>query len=484
MLDDPFRLFVIGFCPLKKVGGFIMKKWVKRFLFVLGLWLVVTVALWQYGISRDNAKLKSIRAHLDETEPGWRLEEVVKRYQTTLPPDEENVAKYAIRARKEIPVTFFNWYDTVYGRANSTYEVEGRLAPEPFLVEARKHLQQSTNALSHFDKGRTFQRGGFAYDPIQGGRLEYTYGQAESMYTMGQIYNVKAIVAANDGDTVAAIDALRARLHLSKAFGHTPRLHAQDRRTWLDVSLPTARVINLTINGAAYATLQNELTAALSEEDGFLEGLEGERAWLDWKMELIASGQVPFQHLTNAPGGLPRSLRNTSLNELALRPSLRACQISVLEYLTAARNTYRKVTPDRFHIPLTWQTNSGSTYDSIMDSILDDVWRGSLKRGYQKANDAATVAGIACERFRMQNGRWPHSLDEIPKSILPSIPNDPFANEPIRLARTDRGIVIYSVGPDRKDDRGKLGYFNHHNVDVGIVLIDPVHRRKPPAENP
>jgi hypothetical protein len=463
-----------------------MKKWIKRFLVVLGLWLCVIVAFWQYGASRDNAKLKSLRAKLDETESGWRLEEVVNRYKATLPPDEENVATYALRARKEIPRTYFNWYDTVYGRANSTYEVEGRLAPELFLVEARKQLHEIKSALSHFDKGRTFHRGGFAYDPFQGGRLESVYGQAESMCTLGKIFNVKAIVAANDGDTTAAVDALRARLHLAKAFGHTPRLHAQDRRAWywLDVSKSTVFVINLTIDGADYATLQDELTTALSEDDGFLDGLEGERAWLDWKLELVASGQVPFQHLTNATGGLPRSLRNTTLSEFALRSSLRACQISTLEYLTAAINIYRKIAPERFHIPPTWRVQSGSTYDSIMDSLLDDVWRGSLKRGYQKAHYAATVAGIACERFRMRNGRWPHNLHEIPKSILPTIPNDLFANEPIRMAQTGRGIVLYSVGPDRKDDGGKFGFFNHHDVDLGIVLIDPVHRRKPPAENP
>ncbi len=67
--------------------------------------------------------------------------------------------------------------------------------------------------------------------------------------------------------------------------------------------------------------------------------------------------------------------------------------------------------------------------------------------------DAALVA-IALELQRRRTGDWPQSLEEIPKTILPSIPPDQFTGEPIRYAIVDGVPTLYSVGVDRIDDGG------------------------------
>jgi hypothetical protein len=98
-----------------------------------------------------------------------------------------------------------------------------------------------------------------------------------------------------------------------------------------------------------------------------------------------------------------------------------------------------------------------------------------------RAELVTAVAAIACERFRLSQGRWPTSLNEIPKELLPAIPTDPFNGEPIRLAKQPDGIVVFSVGLeeskdafDKKPHIGPLG-----GQEVGWQLYDPEHRGLP-----
>jgi hypothetical protein len=66
----------------------------------------------------------------------------------------------------------------------------------------------------------------------------------------------------------------------------------------------------------------------------------------------------------------------------------------------------------------------------------------------------AAKAGLAAEEFRIEHGRLPRDWNELVPRYLPSIPHDSFAGGPFQFKTTADGIVIYSVGTDRKDDGG------------------------------
>jgi hypothetical protein len=63
------------------------------------------------------------------------------------------------------------------------------------------------------------------------------------------------------------------------------------------------------------------------------------------------------------------------------------------------------------------------------------------------------------------------------------VPTDLYDGQPLRLRRLDDGLVIYSVGPDGKDDGGKLDRQNPvgPGMDLGFQLWDVAKRRQPPA---
>jgi hypothetical protein len=96
---------------------------------------------------------------------------------------------------------------------------------------------------------------------------------------------------------------------------------------------------------------------------------------------------------------------------------------------------------------------------------------------------SCTLTALAAERYRLANNRWPTSLDELCPRFLAEIPLDPYDGKPLRLAARDDGIVIYTIGPDGKDDGGKIinrAVRDATNPDLGLQLWHPAQRRIPP----
>lgn len=85
---------------------------------------------------------------------------------------------------------------------------------------------------------------------------------------------------------------------------------------------------------------------------------------------------------------------------------------------------------------------------------------------------------LAAERFRLATGRLPGSLEELVPSYVDAVPLDPFDGQPMRFAKAEKGIVIYSIDEDLTDDGGVVTRqkTRPHFRDVGFRLFEPEHR--------
>jgi hypothetical protein len=84
----------------------------------------------------------------------------------------------------------------------------------------------------------------------------------------------------------------------------------------------------------------------------------------------------------------------------------------------------------RFVVPIMFPLTSSAAATVV---TLDA--RRAVLRAYAKAMIA-----------QAQTGKWPSHVDE----------NDPFTGKPLRVKVTEKGLRIYSVGKDRRDDGGLL----------------------------
>jgi hypothetical protein len=96
------------------------------------------------------------------------------------------------------------------------------------------------------------------------------------------------------------------------------------------------------------------------------------------------------------------------------------------------------------------------------------------------------IAAIAVERYRLANGRWPESLQELSPNLLNTGPLGPFDGAPLRYRRVADGVVIYTVGNDGTDDGGNLNRAGGpaKGTDLGCQLWDVKHRGQPPKPAP
>jgi hypothetical protein len=62
--------------------------------------------------------------------------------------------------------------------------------------------------------------------------------------------------------------------------------------------------------------------------------------------------------------------------------------------------------------------------------------------------------GLALERYRAAKGGYPATQAELVPDFLPKMPEDVFTGEPIIYRSEPGGAIIYSVGPNGRDDGG------------------------------
>jgi len=86
-----------------------------------------------------------------------------------------------------------------------------------------------------------------------------------------------------------------------------------------------------------------------------------------------------------------------------------------------------------------------------------------LARGLERVLEARSrirvaVVGIAVERHRAASQRKvPLALSSLSPEWIPTLPNDPFDERPLRFKRLPSGgYVVYSIGPDQLDNGGRV----------------------------
>jgi hypothetical protein len=92
----------------------------------------------------------------------------------------------------------------------------------------------------------------------------------------------------------------------------------------------------------------------------------------------------------------------------------------------------------------------------------------------------SAAVGIACERYRLKQGRWPESLAKLVPDYLPAVPLDPYDGKPLKMKSLDDGVVIYSVGEDGADKGGAQRLDNdRYGRNEGFRLWNVKDRRIP-----
>jgi hypothetical protein len=73
----------------------------------------------------------------------------------------------------------------------------------------------------------------------------------------------------------------------------------------------------------------------------------------------------------------------------------------------------------------------------------------------------STLTITAIKRWQLQNNQYPAELDELVKAgLLKELPNDPYSDKPLVYKKTDDDFILYSIGPNFKDDGGEVAMWH------------------------
>ncbi|MBN2206595.1 MAG: hypothetical protein JW742_04255 [Candidatus Aminicenantes bacterium] len=107
--------------------------------------------------------------------------------------------------------------------------------------------------------------------------------------------------------------------------------------------------------------------------------------------------------------------------------------------------------PARKKEPLPW-------YFKTIGALLANFEATHLKEAAFEALMLTTKAGLACEIYKDENGRYPGSLEALVPEILDEVPLDPFTGKPLTYRADDSELIIYSFGSNGRDDGGRTTY--------------------------
>jgi hypothetical protein len=96
------------------------------------------------------------------------------------------------------------------------------------------------------------------------------------------------------------------------------------------------------------------------------------------------------------------------------------------------------------------------TPENILETLFIPNWRNAAEKfaHAQTATDLARAA-LALERYRLEHGEYPESLDALTPQFIAQVPHDIIDGQPLHYRRTDDGqFVLYSVGWNETDDGG------------------------------
>ena len=316
---------------------------------------------------------------------------------------------------------------------------------------------------------------------LDGALIGVLLNHVQLMRKMTRILQADLDRVVETEDTVAAQEDIVAMLGFAPQAGETPFL--------------VCSLVGLALDGIAYSTIEELLTehpdllddqqlAEIARKVGQLSprdyvSLEGERAsQLDLIQRLYSDDGEGDGRLTHEGlAMLPRimSFTGTDGSVDSRFSTLMGVVGPGVAFVSGSRKQAEQAmngVMDEFESTFgkpVYETNIKDRYfeDMLQKYASNDIGTRTLMQMLLPAVEQVRVAtervqgyrngvlaGIAVHRYRLANGSFPETINQLVPEFLESVPVDVITGDPLKYQLTDGEPVIYSVGADLDDDGG------------------------------
>jgi len=467
-------------------------RWARRIAIGLILGFVLSIVAFFYGrysTRRDgNERLVSVVAHLDETDPRWRLDDIEADRKSLN--DDQNSALLVPRFKAALAQKEFMLVRSALTREGVFVGIPPNLVLDDEGVAAIDAAMQGYDAalaIARSFKDYPYGRTRFTITPDVIGILLPHLQWTQQVCCL---LDAEAERLCRDGRPGAAVELVRAMLNAARSIDGEAFLISSQIRYWCDSTAVgrVERIFGLTSPKGGLAEVQAMLLAE-ADADCFWPAVRFERGALNLLFTNLQNGVLPpgFASVVSRSGAaLTRPDSKDYVSEWVYSPHMPGDQATYLETVTRTLEV-RKLPDHQQRAALKAVAlppkEPGSMYASLLTPRIYELHDTSLRT---RAALRCAAAAVAAERFRLRNGRWPNALDEIPRDILVAVPIDPFDGQPLKYVRRPDGVTIYSVGLNEQDDGGNVTKVppTEVGVDIGFRLYDPAERGLAPIPRP
>lgn len=270
-----------------------------------------------------------------------------------------------------------------------------------------------------------------------------------SMREAMRLLCIKAIVEAKSGNMEKAFDTLLIGLKISNHLKDEPLLISQLVRIACDGIL--VECIEGISNSRSIPIeksklIMDELTVHKDNEP-FVKCMDGERIIFGmWTFERILRGKPQdLKEIIDmtSPSSVPLAVIGTFLVNPIFKKDF-ACYLTLI---TKAQDSlyYNKVKEGDELIP---------KYCIITNIFLPAVGRVQENIVRHQAYIDICRTGLALKIYKAKNGNYPEKLESLAPEFLEEVSVDPFSSEDLIYKKSANGFILYSVGPNMKDDGG------------------------------
>jgi hypothetical protein len=453
----------------------------RRLFIAAGVFVVMLMVLaaihYSLQRSRDNEALQEALAELDETDPGWRLEDIeLARPSIT---DEQNSASVVLAVSGLLPPTGFKQMPVM--------RLLSRRGPE--LLDTKQmallggEMTAAHAGIMQARKLMDLPTGRFPSDYYRAAALCMQHLQAIRAVVNALLFD--ALFMAQTGKATESLRSCRAIFNAARSLDDEPGHISQGARC-IDVT-SAAQAVERTLSlaepaPAELASLQ-ELVQVEEAHPGLLVSHRGKRAMAhDW-LDGLLQGAIQVENLFSNDD--PRLWWRVRYAKLTIRDGVRQHYPHLLRLHNRAIEIAR--------LPLHEQASAENDLKreivllSPKSMFFAHSWPDVIVIGPMFREKVAClrclVVLLALERYRQQKGTWPTTLEELTPKLLKAVPLDPFIGKPLRYKRLHNRVIVYSVGPDTIDNGGIIDGAMlpvTHGRDLGFRLWDVKHRRQPP----
>ena len=112
--------------------------------------------------------------------------------------------------------------------------------------------------------------------------------------------------------------------------------------------------------------------------------------------------------------------------------------------------------------------------DPVSQILLPVYSKARAREVGEDAQNALLLTTLALRAYKLDHGIYPTALSALAPTYFKAVPADPFAlSGPLRYKRSTSGYLLYSIGPDGKDDGGKPIFDTTHNAPSAPGATDP-----------